>query len=116
MNHAVRLARLLVPEEIRALLEKIDGICSVTDSSYYVIKDFLRSARLNRLERWLVRNAMNSLARRETLHDAMHIVIYNQTPKLSVSRVDENLPIAGGNFIRNDFAKVVVKRKPAAVS
>lgn len=116
MNYAVRLARLLVPEEIRALLEKTDGICSVTDSSYHTIKEFLRYARLNKLERWLVRNAMNSLARRETLHDAMHIVIYNQIPKPSPGRLDENFILVGGNVIGNDSAKVVVKRKPAAVS
>lgn len=86
MNYAARLARLLVPEEIRALLEKIDGICSVTDSSYHTIKEFLRYARLNRLERWLVRNALSNLARRETLHDAMHLVIYNKLPMTDVEK------------------------------
>lgn len=86
MNYAVRLARLLVPEEIRALLEKIDGICSVTDSSYYNIKEFLRYARLNKLEEWLVRNAMRNLSRRETLHDAMHLVIYNKIPVTVVEK------------------------------
>lgn len=116
MNYAVRLARLLVPEEIRALLEKVDGISSVTDSSYHTIKEFLRYARLNRLERWLVRNAMNSLARRETLYDAMHIVIYNQIPKPSSGHTGEYVLHGLISPAIDQAAKVVVKRKPAAVS
>lgn len=116
MNYAVRLARLLVPEEIRALLEKIDGICSVTDSSYHTIKEFLGYARLNKLEQLLVRNALNGLARRETLHDAMHIVIYNQIPKPSPGRTDEDVLRGFISPAIDHATKVVVKRRAAAVS
>ena len=70
--------RFLVPEEIRALLEKIDSINTLTDSSYLEILAYVRTAKLRRVERKFLRNALDRVERDETLAQAMHIVIYNK--------------------------------------
>lgn len=70
--------RFLVPEEVKALLEKIDSLDKV-DSSSYPIEHLLRHGGFTTLERKLLRNALARVKRRQTLSDAMHIVIYGYT-------------------------------------
>lgn len=70
--------RFLVPEEVKALLEKIDSL-DRTDSSSYPIEHLVRHGRFTTLERKLLRNALARVKRRQTLSDAMHIVIYGYT-------------------------------------
>lgn len=70
--------RFLVPEEVKALLEKIDSL-DRTDSSSYPLEHLVRHGRFTTLERKLLRNALARVKRRQTLSDAMHIVIYGYT-------------------------------------
>jgi hypothetical protein len=91
--------RVLVPQEIRALLEKVDALESPHDSSYATIRMFVREKRLSVLERVLFRAALTRVERRDALAQAMHIVIYGHVePPASVER-----------------KQVVIKRKPASV-
>lgn len=77
MNPIIKALRRLVPEEIKALLEKIDSFDSAVDSSYYDTNEYMRKARLTRLERALLRDAMYRIERRDAMVNAMNIVIYN---------------------------------------
>lgn len=70
--------RFLVPEEVKALLEKIDSLDRI-DSSSYPLEHLVRHGRFTTLERKLLRNALARVKRRQTLSDAMHIVIYGYT-------------------------------------
>jgi len=81
MNPIIKALRRLVPEEIKALLEKIDSFDSATDSSYYDTNEYMRKARLTRLERALLRDAMYRIERRDAMVNAMNIVIYNHTDR-----------------------------------
>ena len=76
MNPIIKALRRLVPEEIKALLEKIDAFDTLTDSSSYPTKDFVRNAKLTRLERFLLRDALNRIERRDTMVRAMELVIH----------------------------------------
>jgi hypothetical protein len=72
--------RCLVPEEIKALLEKIDTL-ERYDSSSYPIEHLRRNGKFTWLERKLLSNAVARVQRRRTLSDAMHIVIYGDVEK-----------------------------------
>jgi len=73
-----KVFRFLVPEEIRALLEKIDSINTPIDSSYYEICSYIRQTKLRRIEEKFLLNALNRVERDHALAQAMHIVIYNK--------------------------------------
>lgn len=77
MNPFIKTLRHLVPEEIKALLEKIDSFSDTTDSSYYHAVEYVRKEKLTRLERFLLRDALNQIARRSAMVRAMNIVIHN---------------------------------------
>jgi hypothetical protein len=85
-----KVLRHLVPEEIKALLEKIDTLDRY-DSSSYPIEHLCRNGNFTRLERKLLSNAVARVRRRQTLSDAMHIVIYG-TLEASTE------PISGGSI------------------
>jgi hypothetical protein len=133
MNPIIKALRRLVPEEIKALLEKIDSFDSATDSSYYDVNEYMRKARLTRLERALLRDAMYRIERRDAMVNAMNIVIYNHTDRgfytggvisgsvfngIS-SEVDrqfsiyQNAEAARQQAAAVERKKVVVRRKPA---
>lgn len=69
------LLRKPLPQEVVALLEKIDSLTDRSDSSYYRARSLVESGTFSRYERLLLRRALNELPRRETLHDAMDVVI-----------------------------------------
>jgi hypothetical protein len=75
-----KVLRHLVPEEIKALLEKIDTL-ERYDSSSYPIEHLRRNGKFTWLERKLLSNAVDRVQRRRTLSDAMHIVIYGDVEK-----------------------------------
>jgi hypothetical protein len=75
MNPFIKALRRLVPEEIKALLEKIDSIEDAFDSSYYTVEEYVRNARLTRLERFLLRGAIRRIERHTAMVNAMNIVI-----------------------------------------
>lgn len=77
MNPFIKTLRHLVPEEIKALLEKIDSFDDTSDSSYYHAVEYVRKEKLTRLERFLLRDALNHIARRSAMVRAMNIVIHN---------------------------------------
>jgi hypothetical protein len=64
-------------QEILALIERIDATDSVGDSSYHAAKHLLHKGQLNFIERRLVSNAIKKVARRETLVQAMNVVVFN---------------------------------------
>lgn len=80
MNPFIKPLRRLVPEEIKALLEKIDSIDDAFDSSYYTLQEYVRHAKLTRLERFLLRNAMCRIDRHTAMVNAMNIVINSRKP------------------------------------
>ena len=82
----IKTLRRFVPEEIKALLEKIDSFDTATDSSSFYVKEFVRHAALTRLERFLLRHALRRIDRRDTMMQAMNIVI-NGTTTISGSYV-----------------------------
>ena len=69
------LLRKPLAKEVVALLEKIDSIETSADSSYYRAKALIEAGQFNRYERMLLRNAVSRIPRRETLHEAMNVVI-----------------------------------------
>jgi hypothetical protein len=78
--------RRLVPEEVKALLEKIDSLDDSGDSgdsSSYAIRNLLNNGSFTWLEHKLLREAWNRKSRRYTLRNAMHIVIYGDVEKPS---------------------------------
>jgi hypothetical protein len=75
-----KVLRHLVPEEIKALLEKIDSL-ERYDSSSYPIEHLRRNGKFTWLERKLLSNAVDRVQRRSTLSDAMHIVIYGDVER-----------------------------------
>lgn len=79
MNPFIKALRHLVPGEIKALLEKIDAFDTLTDSSSYPTKDFVRNAKLTRLERFLLRDALHRIERRDVMVQAMTLVINEVT-------------------------------------
>lgn len=69
------LLRKPLPQEVVALLEKIDAIETRDDSSYHRAMAIVHGGKFTRYERALLRNALGKIMRRETLHEAMEVVI-----------------------------------------
>lgn len=69
------LLRKPLPQEVVALLEKIDAIETRADSSYHRAMAIVHGGKFTRYERALLRNALGKIMRRETLHEAMEVVI-----------------------------------------
>jgi hypothetical protein len=69
--------RAFAAQEVVALIERIDATDSVGDSSYHAAKHLLHEGQLNFIERRLVSNAIKKVARRQTLVQAMNIVVFN---------------------------------------
>lgn len=106
-----RVLRHLVPEEIKALLEKIDTL-ERYDSSSYPIEHLCRNGNFTRLERKLLSNAVARVRRRQTLSDAMHIVIYG-TVEASTEAISGGLIQAStGTFTYQNPVKVIKKVAP----
>lgn len=79
MTETNKLLRSFVPQEVVALLEKIDATNSTSDSSYQGAKSLLRDGDFNWLERKLIKHAIGKISRRETLGKAMNVVVFNNT-------------------------------------
>lgn len=79
MTKTNKLLRSFVPQEVVALLEKIDATNSTSDSSYQGAKSLLRDGDFNWLERKLIKHAIGKISRRETLGKAMNVVVFNNT-------------------------------------
>ena len=77
MTKTDKLLRSLVPQEVVALLEKIDATNSTSDSSYRGAQTLLRDGNFNWLERKLIKHAISKISRRETLGWAMNVVVFN---------------------------------------
>ena len=77
MTKTDKLLRSLVPQEVVALLEKIDATDSTSDSSYRSASALVRDGNFNWLERKLLKNAISKISRRETLSWAMNVVVFN---------------------------------------
>ena len=101
------LLRKPLPQEIVALLEKIDSLDSRDDSSYYRAMALVQSKQLTWYERKLLRNALDKIARREILVTAMQIVI-NTAPKEEshvwvTDAVNPPRPPSWGDYFREYF-------------
>lgn len=104
MNPIIKALRRLVPEEIKALLEKIDSFDSLFDSSSYPTRDFVRNAKLTRLERFLLRNALHRIERRDTMVHAMSLVInsHHDDPYVFAGSNGLYVSTTGGESMRID--------------
>ncbi len=108
-----KVLRYLVPEEIKALLEKIDTL-ERYDSSSYPIEHLCRNGNFTRLERKLLSNAVARVRRRQTLSDAMHIVIYGdvEAPTGAISGGLIQSSSITGTFTYQNPVKVTKKVAP----
>lgn len=75
MNIIEKNLRRLVPDEIKALLEKIDSLEDHHDSSFYSIKEYARRARLTWLEKFLLDRGVGRIERRAAMVSAMDLVL-----------------------------------------
>lgn len=70
------LLRFPVPDQIKALLEKIDALdseeCTSSLGRYW---EFSAQRGINMYERWLIRRAIRSHERRRAMNNAMEIVL-----------------------------------------
>lgn len=67
--------------EVLALLEKIDSIESIYDTSYHPIKQTLLLDGFSRYERWMLWRSFSKIERRHAYSCAMHVVIKNEMPE-----------------------------------
>lgn len=77
MTKTDKLLRRFIAQEIVALIERIDATDSPGDSSYHAAQYLLREGRLSFIERKLLSSALSKVARRETLAQAMNVVVFN---------------------------------------
>lgn len=76
-----KLLRLPLAPEVLALLEKIDSIDSIYDTSYYPIERLLDNEGFSRYERRMLKSALNKVTKRHAYSCAMHVVIKNELPR-----------------------------------
>lgn len=108
-----KLLRKPLPQEVLALLEKIDSIADTSDSSYYRAKILVRDGHFTRYERALLRNALGKIARRETMRHAMGVVI---NEPCEISQLDGGYTIGTGSItptIGSVFNTLVSSRQQA---
>ncbi len=76
-----KLLRLPLAPEVLALLEKIDSIDSIYDTSYLTILKLLNEAKFGFYERRILQRSLNKISRRHAYSCAMHVVIKNELPE-----------------------------------
>ena len=81
MKSLNKLLRFPLAPEVLALLEKIDSIESIFDTSYYPIKKVLHLDGFSRYERWMLVRSFNQIEKRHAYSCAMHVVIKNEMPE-----------------------------------
>lgn len=74
------ILRFPLAPEVLALLEKIDSIDSIYDTSYQPIERLLHNEGFSRYERRILQKALSKIARRHAYSCAMHVVIKNELP------------------------------------
>ena len=75
-----KLLRLPLAPEVLALLEKIDSIDSIYDTSYRPIERLLDNEGFSRYERRILQSSLRKIAKRHAYSCAMHVVIKNELP------------------------------------
>lgn len=76
-----KLLRLPLAPEVLTLLEKIDSIDSMYDTSYLTILKLLNEAKFGFYERRILQRSLNKISRRHAYSCAMHVVIKNELPE-----------------------------------
>ena len=139
MNIIEKNLRRLVPDEIKALLEKADSLDGEDDRSLYPIKEYAQRARITWLEKFLLKRVIWRIERRDALVDAMNIVLnqkgwrYGYGTQIGAAQSASSLNLkeqlaksihATGNVVQSNInlnraqaevdRRVVVRRKPAA--
>lgn len=76
-----KLLRLPLAPEVLALLEKIDSIDSIYDTSYRPIERLLVNEGFSRYERRMLKSSLDKVTKRHAYSCAMHVVIKNELPK-----------------------------------
>lgn len=129
MNIIERNLRRLVPDEIKALLEKVDSLEGENDSSLYPIKEYTKRARITWLEKFLLNRVIWRIERRDALVAAMNIVLNRdgwrygygtqiglQLKEQLAKSISTTQDVAQSNLNRAQAEvdrRVVVRRKPA---
>ena len=131
MNIIERNLRRLVPDEIKALLEKADSLEGENDSSLYPIKEYTKRARITWLEKFLLNRVIWRIERRDALVGAMNIVLnqngwgYGYGSQIGTTQLKDQLArsihatkeaVAQSDLNRTQpevDRRVVVRRKPA---
>ena len=89
-----KLLRFPVPDQIKALLEKIDSEGAALDSSSRrKIESLIREDNLTRYERYLLKQGLAKYERAKTLDKAMCIVLNEKDER---DLIDERLPMFDG--------------------
>ena len=75
-----KLLRLPLAGEVQCLLERIDKIENMYDTSYMPIRNLLHEGGFSRYEYVIIDRALNKVVRRNAYARAMHVVVTNRLP------------------------------------
>ena len=102
------LLRLPLPDQIKALIEKVESL-DETSSSYRISNWVKSSSTLTRYECWMLNRALNKRHRARTLCEAMSLVI---TPEPSTDEYFNDLLFGGVREVKRQIVQVT-KRQTA---
>ena len=74
------LLRLPLADEVQCLLERIDKMENMYDTSYMPIRNLLNEGGFSRYEYVIINRALNKVVRRNAYARAMHVVVTNRLP------------------------------------
>ena len=75
-----KLLRLPLADEVQCLLERIDKMENMHDTSYTPIRDLLNEGGFSVYEYAILNRALNKVVRRNAYARAMHVVVTNRLP------------------------------------
>jgi ribonucleotide reductase beta subunit family protein with ferritin-like domain len=75
-----KLLRLPLADEVQCLLERIDKMENMHDTSYTPIRDLLNEGGFSIYEYAILNRALNKVVRRNAYARAMHVVVTNRLP------------------------------------
>ena len=115
MNIIEKNLRRLVPDEIKALLEKADSLDGEDDSSLYPIKEYAQRARITWLEKFLLKRVIWRIERRDALVDAMNIVLNQKGWRYGYGTQISTTQSAASLNLKEQLAKSIHATKEAVM-
>ena len=108
------ILRFPLAPEVLALLEKIDSIDSIYDTSYHPIERLLDNKGFSRYERRILQSNFFKIARRHAYSCAMHVVIKNELPQDPEMVVKSKIMTRAGliQAAQHEFNKAYLQTQP----